>query len=262
MGSNSSTIQQDTVNNIQTNLVAEGVVSQDTTCITSNITFTGTCPPPTIVNSCYTGSNVTSDLVISQTVQTTQAALTQQSSQNGMFRFLNWNDQTTSETIENYINTQLSNKCLISQTTSAIVTNITVLITKRPCLRSLKIYNINDTESQCTLTTSMNIYSDADMNATTTQKSGGIGGNGSCQDAGCAQAFIILAVVFLFIGIIVLFFFRHKNRVRSMSGNQGDNLSEPGGEGPSHHGSSTSVPSISEMAQDYQKYKGLITLMT
>lgn len=217
MGSNSSTIQQKSVQTIETNATAYGSVNNNCSATISNVQYTGSCPVQ-FVASCYSGTQVTSDVVIESTAQAVQESLQEQSAQNGMFRFLNFNSATSIQEIEQALRTNVSNKCELNINSSTLITNLTLNL-RGPCIRAVKIYAVTQSEAQCTLTTTLNIFSNADLNATTTQKSGGLGGS-SGGDAGCITIILILMCVFLFLAVIMIFFFRNQRKTKIATRNE------------------------------------------
>jgi hypothetical protein len=205
-GSNSSQIQQDSVTNITTEYNAVAVVQQNTTCTISGTEIVSVGCNVKFQNTCYSGTNVSIDNVISVSADTTTAAITDQSAQNGMFRFLNFNSASTSQSIQTYMNTNVGTSCSITNNVNAVIQNTRIYLTKRPCIRSIQIYNLGTTSSNCALKTTLNLFSNAELNATTTQQSGGLGG--SSGDGNCISVLLVLVVVSLFLAVGVLFTFR------------------------------------------------------
>lgn len=231
MGSNSSSIQQKSVTNIQTNLNAEANATNTTLCSISGVEIVSVCSGIKIVNECNSSVKLESEAILEQTAETTVEALQDQTAQSGMVRFLNFNSATTSNEVYTYLEANLSNKCNVINNTQALISDIRIHVTSKPCIRSIKIYNTATAESQCTLSTTLSVFSNAELNAETTQQSGGFG-HGSSADEGCGQALLVFMAIFLFLAVIMLLFFRHKKNSgtstqgkRRSSSNNSDNTS-------------------------------------
>jgi hypothetical protein len=206
MGSNSSSVQQASVTNIETKLSAVGVVQQNVTCKISGTEIFSVGCNVRFKNSCYSETDVSSEQIINITAETTETALIDQSAQNGMFRFLNFNSATSASSIATYMNTNVQNSCTIINNVNAVIENTRVYLTKRPCIRSIQIYNVGSASSNCTLKATMNLFSNSDINTSVSQTSGGLGG--SSGDSNCISILLVLVVVSLFLAVGVLFTFR------------------------------------------------------
>lgn len=205
MGSNSSVIQQSTLNQLNVVATGEAVGTGSTVCVITGANILSHGCNVHVGNTCTNSTEVTSNLVLEASISSTQNATTEQNA--SMWAFLDFNSSTNSQTIENILNANVGNSCKAMGTVESVVSNLQIYVTKRPCIRSIKVYNHAANEVTCTLNTTMNLFSNADITASVTQKSGGLG---SSDGDGCIQVFFILLVIFIFLSIAVLFVFKRR----------------------------------------------------
>ena len=211
MGSNSSAVQSQIVQQIETKLDAHGDINQSVYCTLRNVEFIGPCRPDFRIY-CYNKADITSQLVLTESVDAVQNILQNQKSQSGMFRFLNLNSASSKTEIEQVLKTNLSNKCTINQSTFSEINGLRIIITKKFCALPVRIYQMAGNEGNCTLYTVANIFANAEANVEVDQTAGGFGCNGSCNDSNMAYVFLGFIIFFLIAAAIFIFFFRNKRK--------------------------------------------------
>lgn len=206
MGSNSSVVQNKTSQNIQTNVNAIGDINQSCVNIV-DIDYIAPCRLIVKI-ACYNGASVDSTIVVNQSTQAVYDTLVEQKANNGMFRFLNLNAQSTYNEIKQLVETNVENKCLINQSTYNNV-KIRILITKQFCALPVKVYQLGNNSANCTLNTTMNLFVNADINTTVEQSSGR---SGSCNDSNMGIVLLAFIIFFLLVAAVLIFFFRSKRK--------------------------------------------------
>ena len=209
MGSNSSFIQQETVNQLDAVASGEAIVRSNAQCTISGVDINSPCRPK-IVNTCVNSTKVDSTVVLNASVSATQSATTDQSAP--MFSFLDFNSSSDIQKITNVLTANVGNSCDVINSTTAVTQSIKIYSDRRICLLPIRIYNAGQNEATCTLNTTMNLFSNADMTASVSQKTGGLGSSGSGD--GCFFTFLILMIVFLFLAVTTLFVFRRLKHQR------------------------------------------------
>jgi hypothetical protein len=210
MGSNSSVIQQETVN--QLDAVASGTVitQSNAQCTIQGVDISSPCRP-IIVNTCVNNTKVDSTVVLNASVSATQTANTDQSAP--MFSFLDFNSSTETMDITNILKANVGNSCTVINSVTAVSQNIKIYSDSRICLLPIKIYNAGQNEATCTLNTTMNLFSNADMTASVSQKTGGLSGSSGSGEGGFFT-FLILMIILLFLAVATLFVFRRLKHER------------------------------------------------
>lgn len=205
MGSNSSVIQQSTLNQLNLIATGEGQGEGSATCSVTHANILSHGCHVVVDNTCTNSTRVTSNIVLDASLSSTQNATTEQNAP--MWAFLNFNSSTNTQSIENILNANVGNSCKAIGSVESVISDLQIYVTKRPCIRAIKVYNHSSNEVTCTLNTTMNLFSNADITASVSQKSGGLG---SSDGDGCVQVFFILLVVFIFLSIAVLFVFKRR----------------------------------------------------
>lgn len=205
-----------TVQNIINEYKAEGTAGANCTAVIRNTELISSCPGIDILNQCTTKAEVTSEAVFTQAAEAIHQVLITQDAQNGMFRFLNFNSSMSTNQIDQNLRSSISNKCSTEAHTNVLIEYLRILITAtgRDCAQyqpAIRVYNIGAASAQCTLRALMNQFTNAEINVTVEQKSGG-GLFDSCGNIGSLFFFIILIMVFLFFGAVILFFFHSKRK--------------------------------------------------
>ncbi len=201
MGSNSSKVQQTTVQNIQTNLDAKANAQTENLCLVSNVKIHGTCSPR-IHNTCNTTVKLSSEAILTQEVSAVQAAEVNQTA--GMFSFLGFNSQSTKEEIKQTIGTSVGNSCDIINNQQAIIQNLDIFTTARPCLRPIEIYNFGNSDLTCYLYTSLNNFVAADSAVSVDQSTGLDFGSSGGKSSGAGVLYVIVVLIVL-AGVVLLF---------------------------------------------------------
>lgn len=169
MGSNSSFIQQETVNQLDAVASGEAIVRSNAQCTISGVDINSPCRPK-IVNTCVNSTKVDSTVVLNASVSATQSATTDQSAP--MFSFLDFNSSSDIQKITNVLTANVGNSCDVINSTTAVTQSIKIYSDRRICLLPIRIYNAGQNEATCTLNTTMNLFSNADMTASVSQKTG------------------------------------------------------------------------------------------